>query len=164
MKMKKLPILLLLSLGMFFAPVATSFVSDANNTYVAVRADAQSKADFLAKFKEIRTLQRSEGRSVCETTRDEYEQLLSFYYLLTNEEKTEINAMLDPTNVEGESYTIGEVMKEIVRLFYSPQSISEAPKPKLDQKTTIIIASVVSIVGMSAISVLFILRNNKFIE
>lgn len=154
MKMKKLTILLLLSLGMFIAPVATSFVSGSNNTYIAAHADSDAVNAFLTRFNEIRAGQES----ICNTTKDEYNELIALYSALTQEEREEVNAMMDG------DYTIGEEMKEIIRLYFSPQSISEAPKPKLDQKTTIIIASVVSIVGMSAISVLFILRNNKFIE
>lgn len=157
MKMKKLPILLLLSLGMFIAPVAASFVNGSNNTYVAAHAYSDAVNAFLHRFNEIREGQKS----ICETTKDQYNELIALYSALTQEEKEEVNAMIDEHDPD---YTIGEEMKEIVRLYFSPQSISEAPKPKLDQKTTIIIASVVSIVGMSAISVLFILRNNKFIE
>lgn len=157
MKMKKLPILLLLSLGMFIVPVATSFVSGLNNTYVAAHADSDAVNAFLTRFNEIRAGQES----ICKTTKDEYNELIALYSALTQEEREEVNAMIDEHDHD---CTIGEEMKEIIRLYFSPQSISEAPKPKLDQKTTIIIASVVSIVGMSAISVLFILRNNKFIE
>lgn len=157
MKMKKLPILLLLSLGMFIAPVATSFVSDSNNTYVAVHAYSDAINAFLTRFNEI----REEQQSICDTTKDQYNELIALYSALSQDEKEEVNAMIDTND---HNYTIGEQMKEIIRLYFSPQSISEAPKPKLDQKTTIVIACVVSIVGMSAISVLFILRNNKFIE
>ena len=157
MKMKKLPILLLLSLGMFIAPVATSFVSGSNSTYIAAHADSDAVNAFLTRFNEIREGQES----ICYTTRDQYNELIALYSALTQEEREEVNSMIDDHDHD---YTIGEQMKEIIRLYFSPQSISEAPKPKLDQKTTIIIASVVSIVGMSAISVLFILRNNKFIE
>lgn len=157
MKMKKLPILLLLSLGMFIAPVATSFVSDSNNTYVAVHAYSDAINAFLTRFNEI----REEQQSICDTTKDQYNELIALYSALSQDEKEEVNAMIDAND---HNYTIGEQMKEIIRLYFSPQSISEAPKPKLDQKTTIVIACVVSIVGMSAISVLFILRNNKFIE
>lgn len=157
MKMKKLPILLLLSLGMFIAPIATSFVSDSNNTYVAVHAYSDAINAFLTRFNEI----REEQQSICDTTKDQYNELIALYSALSQDEKEEVNAMIDAND---HNYTIGEQMKEIIRLYFSPQSISEAPKPKLDQKTTIVIACVVSIVGMSAISVLFILRNNKFIE
>ena len=158
MKMKKLPILLLLSLGMFIAPVATSFVSGSNNTYAAAHADSDAVNAFLTRFNGIREEQHNSGKGICDTTKEQYNELIALYSALTQEEREEVNAMMDG------DYTIGEEMKEIIRLYFSPQSISEAPKPKLDQKTTIIIASVVSIVGMSAISVLFILRNNKFIE
>ena len=157
MKMKKLPILLLLSLGMFIAPVATSFATGLNNAYIAAHADSDAVNAFLTRFKEIRAGQEN----ICYTTKDEYNELIALYSALSQDEKEEVNAIKDTYDPD---YTIGEEMKEIVRLYFSPQSISEAPKPKLDQKTTIIIASVVSIVGMSAISVLFILRNNKFIE
>jgi len=163
MKMKKLPILLLLSLGMFIAPVATSFVSGSNSTYIAAHADSDAVNAFLTRFNEIREEQHNSDpeKGVCGTTKEQYNELIALYSALSQDEKEEVNAIKDTYDPD---YTIGEEMKEIVRLYFSPQSISEAPKPKLDQKTTIIIASVVSIVGMSAISVLFILRNNKFIE
>ena len=164
MKRNKLLVTLLLSLGLLVAPITSSFASASNDNYAIVLATQEAKDQFVAKFTEIRTNQRNEGRSVCDTTKEEYEELVAYYYDLTKEEKAEVNEMQDPTNIEGEDYTIGDVMKEIVRLFYTPQTPNSVNKKKLDQKTTIIISVVVSIIGMSAISVLFILKNNKYIE
>ena len=61
-------------------------------------------------------------------------------------------------------YTIGQYINELVKKFYNPTAANSVSKPKLDQSTTIIIAVVVSIFGMSAISVLYILKNKKVIE
>ena len=164
MKKNKVLVALLLSLGLLVMPIASNFAYETNNNYVVAMATPEDKEQFLIKFELIRTLQRNEGRSVCDTTKEEYEELVAYYYDLSKEEKAEVNAMQDPTNLPGEDYTIGDVMKEIVRLFYTPQTPNSSNKKRLDQKTTIIISVVVSIIGMSAISVLFILKNNKFIE
>lgn len=161
MKRKTFLAVLLLSLSLLVAPVINSFDYTANDNYVAVVATPEAKADFLAKFNEIRTNQHNNGRSVCDTTKEEYEELVTYYYDLSKQEKAEVNAINDPYD---EDYTIGDVMKEIVRMYYAPQTPNSANKRKLDQKTTIIISVVVSIIGMSAISVLFILRNKNYIE
>ena len=112
MKRKTFLAALLLSLGLLVAPVINSFDYTANDNYVAVVATPEAKADFLAKFNEIRTNQHNNGRSVCDTTKEEYEELVTYYYDLSKQEKAEVNAINDPYD---EDYTIGDVMKEIVR-------------------------------------------------
>ena len=160
--MKKLLSLLILPvMGLTLGLVASSFNSGLNDNYVSVSATSIEGEAFLNKYQEIRTIQHDEDRSICDTTKDEYNQLIALYRPLSQSERDEINALKDPYDTKS---TIGEVMKEIIRLFYSPKNTNDAPKQRLNQSTTIIIAVVVSIFGMSAISVLFILKNNKYIE
>ena len=98
MKMKKLPILLLLSLGMFIAPVATSFVSGSNNAYFAAHADSDAVNAFLTRFNEIREEQHNSGKGIRDTTKDQYDELIALYSALSQDEKEEVNAIKDTYN------------------------------------------------------------------
>ena len=123
MKMKLLFKSIIMLGAIMVAPLMINFVSSSSNvSYTEVRAESASQADFLTKFDEIFA-----NKSICDATREEYDEIIGIYSNLSNEDRVN-------------------------------------NKKKLDQTTTIIIASVVSIVGMSAISVLFILKNNKYIE
>ena len=135
-------------------------VNESSNNVIMVLASGE-KDNFLNRFKEIRTIQHTYGQSICDTTREEYEELIALYSAMSEEERNEVNAMYDEFET---SSTIGALMKEIIRIHYQNNGSNEAPKPKLDQSTTIIIAVVVSIFGMSAISVLYILKRDKYIE
>lgn len=141
--------------------VASSFSYSNNQNYAQIRADSSSKQAFLDKFKEIRDAQEASGKTICDTTKEEYKVLIELYSALSESERIEVGAIHDEYETK---VTIGEMMKEIIRIHYTNNGVQEAPKQKLDQSTTIIIAVVVSIFGMSAISVLYILRNNKYIE
>ena len=142
-----------------FGCVATSLTS--NQKYVQIRAESSELKAFLARFNEIRTQQNANGKTICDTTKEEYEELVNLYASLSKADQKKANETYDLFETET---TIGDMMKEIIRIHYTNHGSNEAPKEKLDQSTTIIIAAVVSIFGMSAISVLFILKNNKYIE
>ena len=157
--MLKLLLLPLMFMGVSFATVAgaVSF----NQNVVMVRASSTEVDAFLNRFRAIRTQQNSEGKTICDTTKEEYEELVNLYSALSKEEQTEVNLLVDEYVADS---TIGSMMKEIIRIHYTNGGTNEAPKEKLDQSTTIIIAVVVSIFGMSAISVLFILKKDNYIE
>ena len=99
--------------------------------------------------------------SVCDVTREDFDLLMEQYDLLNTSEKEIVNATKDTHQPE---YTIGEVIKTIVDYVYPNKKSSEDSKKKLNQSKTIIIAVVVSIFGMSAISVLYILKKDKVIK
>ena len=144
------------------ATLAASFANEfKSETFVQVRADSSAKTEFLAKFAEILDAYYDSGRSVCDTTKEDYRTLIELYALLTDQEKSEVNATV---YAKAGEYTIGDIMNEMIRIHYMKQDVSGAPKQKLDQSTTIIVAVVVSIVGMSGISVLYILKQDNYIE
>ena len=152
----KLLLVPLLFLSFSMALILPSGIS--NSDYVQLRADSTAKEEFINKLEAI-----INSHSVCDTTKEECDELIQLYANLTAKEKAEVNAMT--FTEKGKQYTYEQAMKEIIRIYYSGSTDSSgAPKQKLDQSTTIIIAVVVSIFGMSAISVLFILKNNKYIE
>ena len=162
MKSKKiLKLLLLPALFMCVSFGCLAIKGNINQNFVQIRADSPELDAFLARFNEIRTQQNSSGKTICDTTKEEYEELVNLYSALSKEEQNQVNSMPDTYETDT---TIGTMMKEIIRIHYRNGGSNEAPKAKLDQSTTIIIAAVVSIFGMSAISVLFILKNNKYIE
>ena len=163
-KFEKKNLLKLLLIPAFFMAVSFGYLASESvnhQNFLQIRADSPELTAFLTRFNEIRSQQNSSGKTICDTTKAEYEELINLYSALTNEEKTQVN---NTTDTYEPDTTIGAMMKEIIRIHYTNGGSNEAPKPKLDQSTTIIIAAVVSIFGMSAISVLFILKNNKYIE
>ena len=159
MKMKLLFKSIIMLGAIMVAPLMINFVSSSSNvSYTEVRAESASQADFLTKFDEIFA-----NKSICDATREEYDEIIGIYSNLSNEDRATVN-QIERQSPDGETYKIEDAMKELVRMFYTSPSGAVNNKKKLNQTTTIIIASVVSIVGMSAISVLFILKNNKYIE
>ena len=162
--MKKKNILKLMMLPLMFIGVSfaiPTYASQSNQNYVQIRADSAAVDAFLARFREIRTVQNTAGKTICDTTKAEYEELVNLYAALTKEEQNQVNQLADEYVTDA---TVGSMMKEIIRIHYTNGGSNEAPKEKLDQSTTIIIAVVVSIFGMSAISVLFILKRDNYIE
>ena len=160
MNKKKTLAKLFVGLSLIFTPIV-GIASSFDHSPTMVSAYVSAKEDFLSRYNEIREKQHNENRSVCDTTKEEYQELVNLYSSLSSQEKKEVNALNDPYDSD---YTIEEVMKEIVHLFYGSKDSNGIQKKRLDQSTTIIIAVIVSIFGMSAISVLYILKNNKYIE
>lgn len=141
--------------------VSSFTTTETHETYLQVKADSSAKQAFLDRFTEILDGYYDNGKSVCDVKRSEYLELVDLYSQLSKEEREEVNQM--PYEKAGD-YTIEDLMNEIIRIHYGTKETSGAPKQKLDQSTTIIIAVVVSIVGMSGISVLFILKKDNYIE
>ncbi len=103
---------------------------------------------------------KPEGVRACDISKEKYLEMMDRYLDLTKDEQAEVNIVNDLE----EGYTIGDVIKTLVNKYYPNQQSIKDEKPKLDQRSIIIIASVISIVGMSAISVLYILKNRKLIK
>ena len=163
--MRKLKLFNLLLLPILFGGFAlASQASNLKNEaqYVEVRAiDEYTVEDFLADYTAIRKQMVDANRNVCSATREEYNQIMEIFYKLSKENRQIAGENPDPFEP---NYKISQVVTTLVSLYYASPVNNASSKPKLTQSTTIIIAVVVSIIGMSAISVLFILKNNKVIE
>ena len=158
MKMKLILKSLFLLLAVVAAPLSINYINSNSDNYVATYALNATIEEFLNKFDELFS-----DKSICDETREEYNEIITIYSNLSNEDRAVVN-QIERQSPDGDKFKIEEAMKELVRMFYISPNSAINNKKKLDQTTTIIIASVVSIVGMSAISVLFILKNNKYIE
>ena len=117
---------------------------------------SNSELPFLDYWVEYRTAHPN----VCDITREEFIEMYDVYLALSIEERNYVNEQEDVD----EGYTIGQVIRSLVNTFYPNKDKVKAEKQKLDQSSIIVIASVVALVGASAISVLFILKNNKVIK
>lgn len=104
---------------------------------------------------------RVHNPAVCDIKYDAYKEMYDRYLLLSNEDRTIVNAVKD--NLEPE-YTIGAIVKVLVNRFYPNNNKIKNEKQKLDQTSIIVIATVVALVGATSISILFILKNNKVIK
>ncbi len=162
MKKFKLFNLLFLPLIFAFTPLLSFNSGVYESQVVALSATSEVSLDeFLETYRTIRETQHSESRSICNTTKAEYDSILEKFNGLSQENKRIAKETKD--NIQPE-YTIGQVINELVRIFYANPVNTSSSKPKLDKSTTIIIAVVVSIFGMSAISVLFILKKDEVIK
>ena len=127
--------------------------------HVILRENSPAVNNFLNYWENV--FRAKYPGSVCDVTREDFDLLMEQYDPLTDSEKEIVNATKDTHQPE---YTIGEVIKTIVNYVYPNKKSSEDNKKKLNQSKTIIIAVVVSIFGMSAISVLYILKKDKVIK
>ena len=151
----KFLIALLLMFGVAFG--ATSTLSY-NESYVPVLA-GQSEVD---NFVNVEWLSfREKNPDICNVSNEDYQDIIAKYRELDEKDKEAVNDTKDCLEAD---YTIGQLIQELVRTHNSSHPSGAIKKQKLDQSTTIIIAVVVSIFGMSAISVLYILKNKKVIE
>ena len=164
MKKFRLFNLLLLSISLIgIGLVSSNSIFKNSESIVMVIADNEMSYDeFITEYTHIRKAQQESGRpSACDATIYEYNQIMEIYGKLNQNDRQKAVNTPDPVQ---SVYTIGQYINEIVKKFYNPSAANSVSKPKLDQSTTIIIAVVVSIFGMSAISVLYILKNKKVIE
>lgn len=158
--MKKL-ILPLLLIPMMFGALGKNSVK---NDVIEVKTPAISYAfrnndehpflDYWATFREAHP-------AVCEISEDDFWQMYQVYSSLEQSEKEYINAQADGYE---EGYTIGQVIKTLVNKYYPNKEKVKEEKQKLDQSSIIVIATVVALVGATAISVLYILKNQKVIK
>ena len=144
--------------------VGISFASNAtypgfDDKFVVVYAEnSQEALDFVNNdWKPF----RDAHHDICSVTFDDYQNIMNKYKSLSEDLRKEVNEMADTYQPD---FTIGAMINELVKTHYSVLPDGQSKREKLDQSTTIIIAVVVSIFGMSAISVLYILKNKKVIE
>ena len=160
--MKKYKILPLLLISLALAGVG--FLSKSVNggfDEKIVMVQAQNSAE-ATHFIEVDWAEfRENHKDICNVSYKDYNDIMDKYKLLSDEDKLVVDAANDPIQPE---YTIGQMIQELVKTHYTIQNNTQNPQQKLDQSTTITIAVVVSIFGMSAISVLYILKNKKYIE
>ena len=99
--------------------------------------------------------------AVCDITKEAYEEMMSIYRKLTDADKAIVNSTKDALE---DQYTIAQIIQTLVNKYYPNNQKMKEEKQKLDQSSIIIIATVVALVGATAISVLYILKNNKVIK
>ena len=105
---------------------------------------------------------REKHPAVCDISKADYEEMYySIYSKLSDADKTIVNATPDLKEPE---YTIKQIIQTLVNKYYPSNSKMRDSKPKLDQSSIIIIATIVALVGATAISILYILKNNKVIK
>ncbi len=158
---KKISYLLLIPIFAFafsLGQMRNSVFLSTNSSYSAVFA-SETSDQFLDYWEN--TFRAKYPDSVCEASYEDYVALINLYSSLSTQDKDVVNATKDSRD---EQYTVGYMIQQLVNKYYPNNKKHEQNKSKLDQKTTIIIAVVVSIFGMSAISVLYILKNNKYIK
>lgn len=144
--------------GLSFSEEVSGPVLSEKNMVIEVKNSSNTVA-FIDYWENVFRVKYPE--SICDVTREDFDLLMEQYDLLTPSEKDIVNETHDVRQPE---YKIGDMIKTIVSYVYPNKQNSEDSKRKLDQSTTIIIAVVVSIFGMSAISVLYILKKDKVIK
>lgn len=158
MKKLFLPLLLIpMMFGAFSKNIVKTDVIDVKTPAIsrAIRNNSEHPfLDYWAEFREAHP-------AVCDISKEDYEAMYRIYSSLEKEEKEYINAQ--PDGFE-EGYTIGQVIKTLVNKYYPNQQKVREEKQKLDQSSIIVIATVVALVGATAISVLYILKNQKVIK
>ena len=131
-----------------------------NSIVIAEAVEEATVQQFLEVYNAVRNAHQGKG-GICETTREEYEQIMEIYQKLSANNRENVKNMDDPIESE---YKIGHMLEVLVSMYSSSRTNSGERKEKLTQSTAIIIVVVVSIVGMSAISTLFILKKDNLIE
>ena len=136
----------------------TSFNSEIPTNMAVLHKNSAETDEFLHYWE---TEFRKDHISVCDITYESYRTMYQKFFLLSEEDRNVISSTLDPMDESG-TYTIGQVIEELAKRFkVQPQ---DNKRRTLDQKTTIIIVVVVAVFGMTTISILFILKNNKLIK
>lgn len=131
-----------------------NFVKTPSISYAIRLNDEHPFLDYWASFREAHP-------AVCDITKEEFKEMYIVYMGLSQEEKDYVNAQAD--GVE-EGYTIGQVIRTLVNKYYPNHNKVKEEKQKLDQSSIIVIATVVALVGATAISILYILKNQKVIK
>lgn len=158
MKKLFLPLLLIpMMFGAFSKNIVKTDVIDVKTPAISYAIRNNSEHPFLDYWAEF----REAHPAVCDISKEDYEAMYRIYSFLEKEEKEYINAQ--PDGFE-EGYTIGQVIKTLVNKYYPNQQKVREEKQKLDQSSIIVIATVVALVGATAISVLYILKNQKVIK
>ena len=104
---------------------------------------------------------RVNNPKVCDITYDAFTPMYERYIALSKEDRATVNSTVDALEPD---YTIGDIIKTLVAKYYPNNKKAKNEKKKLDQKSIIVIAVVVALVGATSISILFILKNQKVIK
>ena len=64
-----------LFIGVSFGVVAVNATN--NQNFLQIRADSPELTAFLTRFNEIRTQQNANGKTICDTTKEEYEEMMN---------------------------------------------------------------------------------------
>ena len=104
---------------------------------------------------------RANNPAVCDIPYSAYKEMYDRYSALTKADRELVNEIHDGREPD---YTIGQIIQTLVNRYYPNTQKIKTEKQKLDQSTIIIIATVVALVGATAISVLYMLKNNKVIK
>ena len=140
--------------------------------YVLIKDENKQNLIRQEKYDEIQEISKTEdaikdiNEKIKESLNDEdldfdINEHQIVYSSLDQSEKEYINAQADGYE---EGYTIGQVIRTLVNKYYPNKEKVKEEKQKLDQSSIIVIATVVALVGATAISVLYILKNQKVIK
>lgn len=159
--MKKfiLPLLLIpMMLGAFSKNIVKTDVIDVKTPSISCAIRNNNEHPFLDYWDEF----REAHPAVCDISEADFKEMYYGHYLLLDKDEKEfVNAQPDGHE---EGYTIGQVIKTLVNKYYPNHQKVKEEKQKLDQSSIIVIATVVALVGATAISVLYILKNQKVIK
>ncbi len=159
MKFRKLLVAILLPMmfvGVSLAASNNSF-KYADNIVEVKATTSQAYDDFISKYNQIRV---AYPESICNISKAECDELLTLYNALTAEEKLDLNEY----KYGDDTFSAAQAIAELKKKFYPDKEERQDKGEKISQSTAIIIVVVVSIFGMSAISVLYILKKDKVIE
>ena len=98
-----------------------------------------------------------EKTSICDISKETFNTLYGKYIQLTSDEKTVVDNATDKAGAK-----IGASMKELVNLFYKPNS-SKA-KSEWNQSGAITLIIIISVVGMTSICIFFLMKTKKLID
>ena len=151
---------------LLFAPLTFGSFTSANPANMPVLHEKSLKRstisdEFLTYWKEdFRKDNSGNIIAICDISYSSYKEMYSKYVVLSNEDRKTVNATPDYE----EGYTIGDSIKELIRIHSNHVNTKDVERRTLNQSSTIIIIVVIAVFGMSTICVFFVLKNNKIIQ
>ena len=159
MNLRKLLLTLLLPvLFIGVSLIATNNAFNSGNNVIEVKA--ATSVDYDNFINEYDRLREKYPNSICDITYSECNYLLELYNKLSAEEKLDLNEY----KYGEDNFSAAQAITELKKKYYPDKEERDNKGEKISQSTAIIIVVVVSIFGMSAISVLYILKKDKVIE
>lgn len=159
MKFRKLLLALLLPvLFIGVSLIATNNTFSSGNNVIEVKAATSVDYDnFIDAYDQFRI---KYPESICDISKEDCDELLELYNKLSAEEKLDLNEY----KYGEDTFSAAQAITELKKKYYPDKEERDNKGEKISQSTAIIIVVVVSIFGMSAISVLYILKKDKVIE
>ena len=159
MKLRKLLLALLLPvLFIGVSLIATNNTFNSGNNVIEVKAATSVDYDnFIDAYDQFRI---KYPESICDISKEDCDELLRLYNKLSAEEKLDLNEY----KYGEDNFSAAQAITELKKKYYPDKEERDNKGEKISQSTAIIIVVVVSIFGMSAISVLYILKKDKVIE